>query len=312
MEERKIIKFGNSSYIITLPFEWMKKNNLGKGDKLNLMEMDKSIILSKGSFNNEKRAQIDISDQHLKTFNRELISYYLKNYRYIKIIGNNIIEKLDEIKVLKEKLSSVEITEIQKDYVILKDLTAASELDVKSLIKEIVEMEKIFFDELMVRDNGNKYYFLSNLDSNVNKLAFLAFKGLNYNLESLNDISQVRNTIYYWRIVSSIETIGDIIKRIARYLKDSSKEENHHLCNTLKDIRKYYDFVTNMLYEDVGLEENLKVYYDKKQSLLREFDTMREGFENNINLYLVISQLFKDIVGQLDHIILSVIDINTN
>mgnify|MGYP001595550262 FL=1 len=37
---------------------------------------------------------------------------------------------------------------------------------------------------------------------------------------------------------------------------------------------------------------------------------MRAKFNEDINLYLVISQLLKDILGQLDTVLISVIDIN--
>ena len=46
MEPRKIIQFGNSSYVITLPQDWMKENNLDKGDKLNVTESGETLILS--------------------------------------------------------------------------------------------------------------------------------------------------------------------------------------------------------------------------------------------------------------------------
>ena len=46
MEPRKIIQFGNSSYVITLPQEWIKKNKLEKGKFVNLAENNNYIILS--------------------------------------------------------------------------------------------------------------------------------------------------------------------------------------------------------------------------------------------------------------------------
>lgn len=311
MEERKIIKFGNSSYIVTLPYTWIKKNNLEKGDKINITENKNNIVISKENAREEKNATIHIDNKPLKFFNRELISYYLKNYNTIKIEGENVIEKLEEIKIFKEKLSSVEIVEINKNYIVLKDLTNPSELNVCKLINDIIDMEKVFFDELSEEEEGNKYYFLSSLDSNVNKLSFLAFKALNYNLDSLNDSEQIKNTIYYWRIVNSFEALGDILKRISRYLKDNTPEQNYEISKVLKDIKKFYDFVTNLLDKNIKIENNIKLYHDKKQSMLKEFDFMREKFDKNINQYLVLSQLFKDLIGQLDAIILSVIDLNT-
>ena len=85
MEPRKIIQFGNSSYVVTLPQEWIKKNKLEKGQYVNLSENNNYIILATQPLEEEKKAEINLDDKPLKVFNRELISYYLKNYKYIKI-----------------------------------------------------------------------------------------------------------------------------------------------------------------------------------------------------------------------------------
>lgn len=308
MESRKVIKFGSSSYVVTLPFEWIKRHNLEKGSNLNIVENDSTLLLSVEKVVKEKNAIIKIDKVPMKILNRELISYYLKNYKYIKLEGKNIFDKLDDIKVLKEKLSSVEIVELNKDYIVLKDLTSPDELNVCSIIQEIVEMEKILFDEFITIESQNRQHFISTLDTNINKLSFLAFKAINYNLDVLHNPAEAKDAIHYHRIVSAFETIGDILKRVTRYLKGEDERQVHLVNKQLSFLREYFIFVTNLLNENINLNENLKVQQDKKQSLLREFEQMRGEFEN-IKLYLVVTQLFKDIMGQLDTIVLSVIDL---
>ncbi len=312
MESRKIIKFGTSSYVITLPFEWIKKNKLEKGNILNLIENKNSLFLTIKKEKEEKRAEINIDGKVLKLFNRELISYYLKNFKYIKITGKNIIDKLEEIRILKDKLSSLEIVEIKSNSITLKDLTSPTELNVKNIILEIVNMEKVFFDEIIKKDKKKIHFLISNLDKNINKLSFLGYKAINYNLDTWKNTDQLKNEIYYWRIISSFETIGDITKRLTRYLKDGSDEHNHHINSHLKELKNYFEFVTDLLNSNskINLENNLKLYLDKKQSILRGLENLRENFKDNMNLFLVITQLLKDILGKLDEIILSIIDLN--
>lgn len=310
MEPRKVIKFGNSSYVVTLPFEWVKSNNLDKSNSVYVTENKDCLILSLNKENKAKHAEINIDDMPLKLFNRKLISYYLKNFKYIKISGENVIEKLEEIRVLKEKLSSIEIVEINQNYVMLKDLTSPNELNISKIITEIVDMEKILFEELSNETKKNKSYFISSLDVNINKLSFLAYKAINYNLDVWQNPDYVRDAIHYHRIVSSFESIGDILKRIARYLKDIDKEHTHHISMQINALKEYFLFITNFLQQDINIENNLKLHLDKKQSALREIENMRVKFNEDINLYLVISQLLKDILGQLDTVLISVIDIN--
>jgi len=292
MDERKIIKFGNSSFVLTLPNEWIKKNKLNKGDPLNIVINKDYLILSKKIEKIEKSIKINLNDKPLKLFNRELISYYLKNYKFIEIIGKNVLDKIEQIKIFKEKLSSVEIVEMNNDKIVLKDLTSANELKIKYIISDIVEMEKTIFNEL-VKENTDykKSRFISQLDSNINKMTFLGYKAINYNLDSIKNPEEIKDSIHYWRIISSLENIGDIIKRIARYLQNETNEHNHFITLVCNEVKNYFEFTANLLDEKINLDNNLSIYLDKKQSLLREIEKLREQLEDNLNLFLVISQL---------------------
>jgi len=310
MAQRKIIKFGNTSHVLTIPNEWIRKNKLEKGDNLNLEEVDNSLLISlKKTSVKEKEVDINIDEVPLKIFNKKLISYYLKNYKYIKIKGEKVIERLEEIRIFKEKLSSIEIYEIGKDFILLKDLSDPEKLDVEHMISKIIEIEKILFDEII---ETNRHNYISQIDSNINKLTFLTYKTINYNLENKISSDKVRNSIYYWRIVSSLETIGDIIKRVARYMEKAPDDQKHIFEIMIRSVKSYFEFITGLLKKGINLENNLKVYLDKKQSVLREFEEYRDRFSDNLNQYLVVVQLLKDAIGNLDIITLSIIDIYSN
>lgn len=309
MATRKIIKFGNSSYVVTVPLTWIEKNKLEKGSLLNLIEKDKSLIFSLEEKKEKKTATISLDNNPLKLFNKELLSYYLKNYQTITITGDDVLSKLEEIRILKDKVSSLEITEIEKNKVVLQDLTSPSELNLNKLIKEIIDMIALLFDELISDNIKEKAHLINQLDSNVNKLSFLAHKAINYNLESWENPEIMKNSNYYWRIISSLETIGDIIKRIARYLKTGDKDDISYFKNVLIEMKEYFIFITDILYVEKNINQNLSAYLDKKQSLLREFEFLRDKFSQKLNLYLVTTQLCKDILGKLDLIIISIIDL---
>ncbi len=311
MEPRKIIKFGNSSHVITLPQDWLESNSLEKGDTLRVIEKPESLILTLPEDRLIRKAVINLDNKPLKLFNKELLSYYLKNYKTIEIVGKDIHEKLDEITRFKEKISSVEITEITKEKILLRDLTSPKELDIHQLIDDIIDMEDLFFERLSSPDIKDQYPFLLQLDKNINKLAFLAHKAINYNLDSLEDSQKVKGAIHYWRITSNLEEQGDVLKRVARYLKNESNEHNLHIGNVCKKIRDYFTFITDLFTEEneENFNKNLELYLDKKQTLLREIEELRGQLLDDLNLFLVISQLFKDILGKMDTIVLSIIDL---
>jgi phosphate uptake regulator len=310
MEQRKIIKFGNSSYVVTLPQEWLEEHGLEKGDSLHLSQGTNSLVFSTNSKSEmNKKAVISIDKKQLKLFNKELLSYYLKNYKTIEIVGESVLDRLEEIKRFREKISSVEITEITKEKVVLRDLTSPSELQLDSLLKELFDMEKLFFDELCSGDMKTKFHFLVELDSNINKLSFLSYKSINYSLQAQDDLQKVCGAIHYWRVISSIEEIGDILKRVARYLRNDKNNYSPLITTIVAKIKAYFIFITDLFLKEGEFENDLDVYLDKKQTLLREIEELRSKFSKDMNLYLVLSQLFKDVLGKLDTIVLSVIDL---
>ena len=311
MKNRKIIKFGNTSFVITVPTKWMKANNLQKGDELSFVQTKDSLIYSIQKDKKQQEVTLNIDSLPLKIFNKVLISYYLKNYQYIKIQGTKLIEKLEDIRIFKEKLPSIEIYEIGKNYLILKDMSNPDSLDTEVLIKKIIGIINLLFEEIIDEKRSN---FIMQLDSNINKLHFLAFKSINANLKKQEKIQENQHVIYNWRIVTILENIGDILKRVTRYMKAPENESKEAYIKEMTiSLQKYFNFVVNLIEKDGELGDNLEEYLNKKQSLLKEIEENRTNFaSDNINLYFLITQLMKDIIGNLDELILSVIDINSN
>lgn len=56
MDPRKIIKFGNSSYVVTLPNEWVKKHKLDKGSQVFLSERGDSLMVNLRDRHEEKKS----------------------------------------------------------------------------------------------------------------------------------------------------------------------------------------------------------------------------------------------------------------
>jgi len=307
MEARKIIKFGNTSFVTTIPNEWIKENKLEKGDSIILRKSLNQLVYSVKEEEKKKIVELSIDKNPLKIFNKKLFSYYLKNYEEIKITSKNIVDKLDQIKQFKEKLCSMEIYEIGKDYVILKDTSKVSENSVTDLTERISGVLTLMFEEIL---NENRRTILTQLDGNVNKLSFLTFKTINYALENfLNDFDN-KDSVYYWRIISSLESIGDILKDISRHISRGSETDIKATKLLLQDVLNYFNLIKQIINKEANIEKNIQVHIDKKQSLKREFENKKSEFDkNNQNFYYLIIQSFKNILENIDTIVLSGIDI---
>jgi len=89
-EPRKIIKFGNSSHVISLPSSWVKENNLSKGDIVFIEKNGNNeliILPSKDDMSyseKERKIIISVDGKDPETLRREITSAYI-NWQDIKI-----------------------------------------------------------------------------------------------------------------------------------------------------------------------------------------------------------------------------------
>ncbi|MCX6707490.1 MAG: AbrB/MazE/SpoVT family DNA-binding domain-containing protein [Candidatus Woesearchaeota archaeon] len=91
METRKIISFGNSSYVVSLPKDWVVDNKLKKGDSINMENRDGSIVINTLE-NSERKIEpkpivIEIEGKGMDMIKTEIISAYLNNYDIIEVKG---------------------------------------------------------------------------------------------------------------------------------------------------------------------------------------------------------------------------------
>ncbi len=102
VEFRKLISFGKTSFIISLPKAWVVKNNLVKGDLIAVEEDNGQLVLSPGSQKGKeiiKKGKLDLTN--LPTLKRRLIcAAYLKGYDELEII----YDKPDYIQVIQKTI----------------------------------------------------------------------------------------------------------------------------------------------------------------------------------------------------------------
>src|SRR3989344_7473405 len=99
MEYRKLISFGKSSYVISLPKNWVKENKLVKGDLIYLDEQDNNLIVGtkEKSAVEDKTKVIGVDNKSISQLERELHAAYIENYREITFRGSQLKQKSEEL-----------------------------------------------------------------------------------------------------------------------------------------------------------------------------------------------------------------------
>jgi len=225
MESRKIIGFGNSSYVISLPKSWVSRNKLRKGDTIYLDEKidDLVITTSETPKKEEKEVIINIDDKNIDEIKREIANAYIHNNHTIIILGKNV-EKLSQTirEDMIHNLMALEIIEQTSNRIITKDFLDMDQIKIIDLVRQIDIIIRSIMMDTKNRISNDLYKNIMERDKNINRLSFLAFRAIKYALENPNVAKKQKldypSLLNYWLIIVYLEEIADELKRFVRYL----------------------------------------------------------------------------------------------
>ncbi|MBI2575051.1 phosphate uptake regulator PhoU [Candidatus Woesearchaeota archaeon] len=269
MEMRKIVSFGNSSYVVTLPKAWVTKNGLRKGDTLTIDERPYELVLSARGEGKKKRSEttINCEGKTLRELKTELIAAYVNNSNIITLKGANIKDLSATIKPIIYGLVGVEVIEETSSSIVVKDLLEISEVSIDDIVRRMDLLVKSMLEDSTHRD---KIESVQERDKEVNRLALLAARLFRAATDNPG-ILKTFNT-NYWdllmarHITVQLEHEGDYVKRVAKLLNTNNSRKNSG-----EESRRIYSQLA------ARYKEAMKVYYskDKPASYKMESDTKR-------------------------------------
>ena len=255
MEFRKLMAFGNSSYIVSVPKLWVEKNRLKKGDVLLVEEKPNELIFS-AKDESERRslneATVNPEGKTFDEFKTEIISLYVNNYNAVHVIN---VRKPEEVKNIFRNLAGMEVVEETATKIVAKDLLDIQEVSLEKIIRRIDMIIRSMMTDSHELDVKNATSIIGR-DQEVNRLGLLGFRTAKAATENPR-LLKIFNTTYWnvmiaKQIITHQERFADQIKRIVRTLRDSKRDE------------KWEPEVRKLLKETSGLyNEIMKIYYDK-------------------------------------------------
>ncbi len=270
METRKLISFGSSSYVISLPKTWVSQNRLEKGDSLYVEEKSNELIITSGDSEKQKEVkekQIDCSGKPIEKIKCELFAAYLNNYNIIEL------RQLDEERIMKVKemlqgLAGLEILEQTSDKIIAKDLINIKEVSIKALMRRIDIIIRSMMDDAMTSDQKNNVKSLYDRDEDINRLHYLVRRIITAALED-QKISRLFETepkdiLLDWEVALRLEKIGDNLKRINKCISKSKIED--------KKFPVVLDIFNKLKSKYLGV---MKAYYSKDLDIACEVETTK-------------------------------------
>lgn len=302
MEYRKLIKFGESSHVISLPMEWVRKNNLKKGDLIYFEQNGNSeIVLTPNKQEKakiEKEILINVDGKEQKYLQREITSAYLNNYSTFKFEGNQIAKKSEQLRELVQSLVALEIVEQTNKNIIVKDFLDIETVAVDSLIRRIDILVRAVFLDMLDIIKGEERVSFGQKEHDINKLSFLAIKAIRYYFENTNKTNNYLELASNLQIINSIENLADEIKRFCRMFLNVKLDEKSILkikqildkanANYAETMKAYYNRDKHLAYE-------LAAY--RKDDLISECEDLLKKQKNDFKISTVIDKMKAIIVN---------------
>jgi phosphate uptake regulator len=239
MATRKLMAFGNSSYIVSVPKDWVKKNNLKKGDELRVDEKPHELVFSAKEMHESKKEEIVIEAEgkpsnQLKT---EVTSAYINNFDIITVLGKGAV--LRTASDIIHGLAGMEVIEETSTKITAKELLDINEVSLPSLVRRLDNIIKSMLNDLLVMTTGLVESVYAR-DNEVNRLTLIAFRTTRAAAE--NPALLRMFGISYWdatitkEITGRLERFADQIKRLSKMVEAGALKNK----NTMADFSELY------------------------------------------------------------------------
>jgi len=282
MEYRRLIKFGNSSFVVSVPKYWLKKNQLEKGDMVYLTENGSNELIVSSNLEDTApeslRYSLNVEGLDESDIERRIISKYLAGYDTFTLQGEKALhEKHTYIRNLLNSLMALEIVEQTKNTIVAKDLLNPSEISFKVIVRRIDTILRSMFEDLQHLSEEDESADILRRDKDINRLSFLssriAKKCIHHPPLAKRLDTNVLQLLFYKELIEHMELIADEVKRIARNLHQFGQSPKK-----LPDFFSIYDRVYK-IYLDA-----MKSVYNQDQALAYSVAKERETLMDACNI----------------------------
>lgn len=279
VEKRKLIKFGSTSHVLSIPNYWLKKHKLGKGDLLYFEENKNGELVL---FPEQKRdtvlneIHINADNKSIERISREILSAYINNFHLIIINGSNLNNIMKDIRKMLHSFVALEIVEENNRKIIAKDFLNLRDVSISDNVRRMDIIIRGMLEDMVRSVYGEFNKSIYERDFDVNRFCFLILRAVHGAMDNPTTARmlnvQNKDLLAIWFLSMNMEDIGDEIKRISRFLGEHKFDEN------MKKSIKAIFLRVEKIYLDV-----MKAYYTNDSELAFHVDSVKDVLINDCN-----------------------------
>ncbi len=228
MEVRKVQQTGKSSYIVTLPKEWVLSHGIKKNDSvgLEITPDGNLLIIPKIEKRKVKRSKVIrvVETTNPTLLFRLLVSAYIMGHSEIKVEGSLTTEHKKFVRKFVKMAIGEEIIEEGENYVVIKDLLDPHEMPFNKSIKRMfVILQNMIKDSVRSIELKNEELARDVIarDDEIDRLHWLIGRQYSMMIRNFSTAKILGVTLWegvnYFLVSKYLERIGDHAARIAQY-----------------------------------------------------------------------------------------------
>lgn len=260
MEVRKLQLIGGSSYMISLPKDWIRENTLNQGDEIALSRHKQHLKIQPKKYagNQPKKTHINKIYRHdIHFIKRFILNLYMQGYDEItiedKAITPNITMRISDI---AKNLAGMEVIHAGDDRIVLKCLSLP-EMDILSLIRRMLQLISSMMDSI---EDGIRLKDSEEL-LNVQKLkedTLRLFHLITRYENKLSETSQISSRII---IANSMIEMANSLSELA---EEAVSIHGESLADTLIFLRELKNILNS------SIEAYIEASVEKSENLVQE------------------------------------------
>jgi len=256
-ETRKIQFTGKSSYIISLPKQWVRDLGLKQGDQVTVTRQGSTALQIFPTNHQIKTKEseevtIEVSDEEeTSQIIRKLISLYFLGFKTIVVkskTGRLKPAQRTAIKgAVKKMLMGSEIISDSTSGMTIQVLVNMLELSVDGAFKRMIHLAKSMLTDAILALNENNLELakeIINTDDEVDRFGFYIIRQLKIAIQNEHMLKEMgfdnaRNCLGYRLVVKNIERTGDHATLIAQDLLEFKKGIKKEILTKIQDMSEF-------------------------------------------------------------------------
>ena len=255
-ETRKIQFTGKSSYIVSLPKQWITDLGLKQGDQIRMVRKGPSTLElypPKFEIRSQKKeeATIEIDSEEESSIVRKLISLYFLGFKTINVrtkSGRLSPNQRNTVKeAVKRMLMGSEIISDSSGGITVQVLVNLLELSVDGAFKRMIHLAKSMSSDaiLAVKENNlDLAEEVINTDDEVDRFGFYIIRQLKIAIQNEHMLKEMgfrnaRDCLGYRLVVKNIERTGDHAAFVAKDILEFKRPIKKEIIDKIQEMNEF-------------------------------------------------------------------------